>query len=207
MGERVALIGTRSHQPRVRKALFKFSLFTFCWSVSECRGGCGSLTTFLFHEQDDIGPLSDHPKELHHAGRCEGTPRTHLLTAETPQGYLGDGRKLTHDPHRKHRKPRSWNNAGPYGKNTSVRLSLQVCFPMSLCLYVYWGMIWCVPRAAAPEVITTNPAIVEKTFFYPVSIEGYYTSKFFGNSRYQSLFLCVVSNPIMFYNCVLKSSI
>ncbi len=46
------------------------------------------FTRFVVHEKDNIRPLSDHSKEFHHTRRSEGTPRTHLLTAESLQGDL-----------------------------------------------------------------------------------------------------------------------
>ena len=46
------------------------------------------FTRFVVHEEDNIPPLPDHSEELHHTRRSEGTPRTHLLTAEPLQGDL-----------------------------------------------------------------------------------------------------------------------
>lgn len=54
----------------------------------------------MVHEKENITPLSDHSKEFQHAGRCEGTPRTHLLTVEPLQvdlwGKEGKNSKQSH---------------------------------------------------------------------------------------------------------------
>lgn len=48
----------------------------------------GLFTSFVVHQEQNIRPLSDHSKEFQHAGRSEGTPRTHLLTVKHLQGDL-----------------------------------------------------------------------------------------------------------------------
>lgn len=65
------------------------------------------FTGFVVHEKENVGPLSDHPKEFHHTRRSEGTPRTHLLTAEPLQGDL-PARKKGVSKQRRGLKNRLW---------------------------------------------------------------------------------------------------
>ncbi len=73
------------------------------WQNVLCRGAL--FTRFVVHDKNDVGPLSDHSKEFHHTRRSEGTPRTHLLTAEPLQGNLGGWKKRVSN------QSKPWNQA------------------------------------------------------------------------------------------------
>ena len=99
----------------------------------------GLFTRFVVHEEEDVGPLSDHSKELHHTRRSEGTPRTHLLTAEPLQGDLWgtDGTKEW-----AHFETRQW-------KKKTIKRAI-ICSALPFWQRI-WSLCWHLERCALPR--------------------------------------------------------